>query len=189
MKALRASAPFEYVVGSVHDVDGCYVDYQPELTRELAQRLGGVDVLHARYFDSVTELVVALRPEVVGHIDLVRKFDGPDAGFSPAVQPHIERALEAVLACGGVLDVNCGAYRRGLSPVYPLPAILERACEMGIGVTLGDDGHGAHDVGVGLDACMRAIAAAGYGELRYLARRDGVVQWCRAPIDEVHPAR
>jgi histidinol-phosphatase (PHP family) len=189
MKQLRASAPFEYMVGSVHDIDGCYVDYKPEVTRALAERLGGVEVLQVRYFDAVAELVETLRPEVVGHLDLVRKFDGPGASFGPRVQPHIERALEAVRAHGGVLDVNCGAHRRGLSPVYPLPAILQRAQQMGIGVTLGDDGHGAHDVGVGLDACMHAIAAAGYRELRYLARRDGVVQWQSAAIEDVVPAR
>lgn len=189
MKQLRRAAPFEYIVGSVHDIDGSYVDYKPELTAELAQRLGGTDALHSRYFDAVTDSVQTLRPEVVGHIDLVRKFDGPNAAFGPAVRPHIEAALEAVRACGGVLDVNCGAHRRGLSPVYPLPEILMRAREMGIGVTLGDDGHGAHDVGVGLDACMRAIAAAGYKELRYLCRLDGVAQWRSAALDQVKPKR
>jgi histidinol-phosphatase (PHP family) len=189
MRALRQSAAFEYIVGSVHDVDGTYVDYKPEQTRELALQLGGREALHARYFEALTELVETLEPEVVGHIDLVRKFDGPSAGFSPSVYKHIERTLEAVRAHGGVLDVNCGAHRRGLSPVYPLPEILERACQMGIGVTLGDDGHGAHDVGVGLDACMQAIAAAGYRELRYLARLDGVAQWQTAAIEDVKPMR
>lgn len=187
MRALRASAPFEYIVGSVHDVDGRYVDYKPEVTAALAADLGGPEALHVRYFDAVTELVTELRPEVVGHLDLVRKFDGPGARFSPRVFAHIERALEAVRAAGSVLDVNCGAHRRGLSPVYPLPEILARACDMGIGVTLGDDGHGAHDVGVGLDASLRAIAAAGYRRVHYLARVDGAVQWCTAELSEVRP--
>ena len=51
---------------------------------------------------------------------------------------------------------------------------------MGIGVTLGDDGHGAHDVGVGLDACMRAIADAGYREVHYLTRDGGDTAQCAA---------
>ena len=84
MTALRASAPFDYVVGSVHDVDGTWVDYKPEITAQLADQLGGRDVLHARYFEALIELVQTLRPEIVGHLDLVRKFDGPSASFSPA---------------------------------------------------------------------------------------------------------
>ena len=189
MTALRRSAPFDYVVGSVHDVDGRYVDYKPALTAELAEQLGGRDALHLRYFDAVTELVETLRPEIVGHLDLVRKFDGPSASFSAPVMQRIERTLEAVAANGAVLDVNCGAARRGYSPVYPLPEILARACQMGIGVTLGDDSHGAHDVGVGLDACMAAIAAAGYRSVRYLAREDGRAIFRDAALADVRPAQ
>jgi histidinol-phosphatase (PHP family) len=189
MRELRRSAPFEYMVGSVHDVDGEFVDFKPEINAALAERLGGIEALQIRYFEALADLVQTLRPEIVGHIDLVRKFDGPDAAFSPRVYPHIERVLDAVKACGAHLDVNCGAHRRGLSPVYPLPPILELACRMGVGVTLGDDGHGAHDVGVGLEACVAAIAAAGYREIGYLTRRDGPVGWAHAPIESVHPAR
>ena len=189
MQQIRQSAPFEYIVGSVHDVDGRYVDYTPELTASIADDLGGREALHIRYFDAVTDLVETLQPEVVGHLDLVRKFDGPSASFSPRVFKHIERALEAVRACGGVLDVNCGAHRRGLSPVYPLPEILQRAQAMGVGVTLGDDSHGTTSVGVGLDACLQAIADAGYRELHYLARRDGTASWGTAALDDVRPAR
>jgi hypothetical protein len=94
-----------------------------------------------------------------------------------------------VRAAGALLDVNCGAHRRGLSPVYPLPSILARARQMSIGVTLGDDGHGAHDVGVGLDACMQAIAAAGYREVHYLARAGGRTHVRSAAIEQVRPTR
>lgn len=181
MRELRALAPFEYVIGSVHDVDGVWVDYKREVTEQLAEQVGGRARLQARYFDDVADMVRALKPEVVGHIDLVRKFEGESASIDPSAWPHLEAALEAVRDAGSALDVNCGASRRGLSPVYPLPAILKRAREMGVGVTLGDDGHGAHDVGVGLDGCMQAIAAAGYRELRYLARDEGGARGLSAP--------
>jgi len=194
MRELRALAPFEYVIGSVHDVDGVWVDYKREVTEQLAEQVGGRARLQARYFDAVADMVRALKPEVVGHIDLIRKFEGPDASIDPAAWPHLEAALEAVRDAGAALDVNCGAARRGLSPVYPLPAILKRAREIGVGVTLGDDGHGAHDVGVGLDACMQAITAAGYRELRYLARdQDGArglsspATWRSAATNDVRP--
>ncbi|MEM9488414.1 MAG: hypothetical protein AAGC55_04680, partial [Myxococcota bacterium] len=101
----------------------------------------------------------------------------------------IERALEAVRAAGSALDINASPSRRGTGPVYPAPDILARAQTMGIPVTLGDDSHGPDDVGVGLDACMRAISAAGYREVHYLTRRSGAVELVAAPIDEVRPAR
>jgi len=189
MLGLREEHGFDYCVGSVHDVSGRWVDVSEEDTRALAESRGGREALQAEYFDSLAELVDRLKPEVVGHIDLIRKFDGMDAQFGADVFQHIERALEAVAQAGSRLDVNCGAFRRGLSPVYPLPAILGRAREMGIGVTLGDDGHGVATVGVGLDESMRVIAAAGYDAVDHLERRDGAVRWVSAPIETVAPSR
>ncbi|MDD9965384.1 MAG: histidinol-phosphatase [Myxococcales bacterium] len=189
MQGLRAELAPDYIVGSVHDVEGTWVDFSPEMTRAAADAAGGFEALHVKYFEAVADLATRLQPQVVGHIDLVRKFDGEHAGFGPRAMAACERALEATRAVGAVLDVNPGAHRRGLSPIYPLPAILHRARAMGVGVTLGDDGHGPHDVGVGLDACMRAIAEAGYTEVCYFERRDGQVARATSPIEAVHPAR
>jgi histidinol-phosphatase (PHP family) len=187
MRELRASVQPDYIVGSVHDVDGEVIDFSPERTLAAAEAVGGVEELQKRYFAALADLVEQLRPEVVGHIDLIRKFDGAAPQFSAAVQRSIEHTLEVVKETQGVLEVNCATHRRGLGPVYPLPEILARAWRMGIGVTLGDDSHGAHDVGVGLDASMRAIAAAGYREVSYLAKPDGQVRWYKAAIEDVRP--
>jgi hypothetical protein len=60
---------------------------------------------------------------------------------------------------------------------------------MGVPVTLGDDSHGPDGVGVGLDACLEAIAAAGYREVHYLTRREGRVSLEQAWLEDVHPER
>lgn len=187
MLGLREQFNPDYIVGSVHDVDGMVIDYSKEVTLKAADAVGGMEALQLRYFDALADLVGTLRPEVVGHIDLIRKFDGPNPSFSETVHRRIDQVLEVVRSVGAVLEVNCATHRRGLGPVYPLVSILERARAMGVGVTLGDDSHGAHDVGVGLDASMKAIAEAGYREVSYLARVDGTVQLCRAPIESVGP--
>jgi histidinol-phosphatase (PHP family) len=187
MRGLREQVKPDYIVGSVHDVQGHVVDFSLEKTRSVADQLGGLEALQLLYFEAVIDLVSTLRPEIVGHIDLIRKFDGPAPSFGPRVMRRIDDALEAVRDAGSVLDINCATHRRGLGPVYPLPEILARACQLGIGVTLGDDSHGAHDVGVGLDASMRAIASAGYREVSYFARVAGSTELRTAKIDDVRP--
>lgn len=189
MSALRAEHEPDFIIGSVHDVDGIWVDMSPEVTAIAVEHCGGIEALQRKYFRALAELVTTLRPEIVGHLDLVRKFAGPHPEFSPAIMTEAEQTLEAVRAMGAVLDVNPGAYRRGLSPVYPMPKLLERARHMGIGVTLGDDGHGPHDVGAGLEACLAAIAAAGYQEVHYLSRDAGSVQWRTAALADVRPMK
>ncbi|MBS1165075.1 MAG: hypothetical protein H6R00_1100 [Proteobacteria bacterium] len=184
MLSLKNAHPFDYVVGSVHDIDGRWIDYSPQDTARLAEDLGGREALQLAYFRSVIDMVDRLRPDVIAHLDLVRKFEPPGFSFSVRVMKKIERLLEAIKASGGVIDVNCAASRNGYGPVYPLPQILSRAREMGIRATFGDDSHGVKTVGVGLGQSREAVCAAGYTEVSYLTRSRG---WQSAAIAEVRP--
>jgi len=189
MRTIRNDPRVEYVVGSVHTVDGACIDLTAERTALVAKQQGGVEALHHKYFNSVISMIEALRPDVVGHLDLIRKFDGHNPKFSNASKALIDRALEATRSVGGALDVNASPARKGTGPVYPMPEILERACRMEVAVTLGDDSHGPNDVGVGLESSVAAIRNAGYKTIRYLSRKDGVATWHDAPIDDVVRAK
>ena len=173
--------------GSVHDMDGRWLDVSPEQTLHAAEAAGGFEQLHLAYFDAVADLVAALKPEVVGHIDLVRKFEPAGFAFSKRVMTRVEQALQVVRDTGAVLDVNWGAWRRGYGPVYPLLEILRLAHRMGIGVTLGDDSHGVASVGVGLEASVAAIREAGYHEVQRLERSVDGVYWTPVSIAELRP--
>ncbi|NTG90992.1 histidinol-phosphatase [Agrobacterium rhizogenes] len=186
MMTVRDAYPFDYIVGSVHDICGRWVDFSPADTAVLTADLGGPEALQVAYFDAVTNMVESLRPDIVAHLDLVRKYEPAGFSFSARALRAIETTLEAIGTSGGVLDVNCAAFRNEYGPVYPLPQILERARAMGIRVTFGDDSHGAQTVGVGLDQSLAAIAAAGYETVAYLTRADG---WREAALDTLRPRR
>lgn len=186
MTGLRDAYPFDYIVGSVHDICGRWLDYSPAVKDALAADLGGTEALQIAYFDAVTTMVETLRPDIVAHLDLVRKYEPEGFCFSPRVSRTIDRTLEAIRAAASILDVNCAAFRNGYGPVYPLPQILERAQAMDIRVTLGDDSHGVETVGVGLVQSLAAIAAAGYQSVAYLTRADG---WREAALDTLIPRR
>ena len=190
MRGLRAGIPdLDYVIGSVHHVGDHCIDERPERTAEAAAAAGGSEELRRAYFELVARVASELRPEVLGHFDLIRKFEEPEFAFSRALWPAIEAALEAARAAGSALDVNASPFRRRGAPVYPLPAILERACAMGIPVTLGDDSHGPDDVGVGLEACVGAIGKAGYRHVHHWTRRSGALELVPVPLEEVRPRR
>lgn len=190
MHRVRAQHPFDFFVGSVHSVNGVYIDYKPELNEALSAELGGWGALCRAYFEQVAELVSTLKPSVAGHLDLIRRFRGDNVRFDASVWPSIERALEAVKASGALLEVNATPVRKSFGPVYPAPEILERACAMDVPVTLSDDSHGPELVGGALNACMAAIHAAGYQRVHYLSRggeRDGEVRVCSAALADVRP--
>lgn len=198
MNAIANQHPFDFFIGSVHSVGGVYVDYKPEITLALERDLDGWDNLCIAYFDEVAKLVETLRPPVVGHLDLVRRFKGHDFSFSERVWPSITRALEVVRSTGALMELNATPMRKGFGPVYPTSEILELAYQMNVPLTLADDSHGVPSVGGGLDACLRAAANAGYQTLHYLTRsprgvatpthHNPAIHCCAVALDDVRPA-
>ena len=75
MRAIRRSAPFDYIVGSVHSIGDTWIDLNVETSERAARENGGWEALRCSYFDRLAELVQTLRPEVVGHVDLIRRFE------------------------------------------------------------------------------------------------------------------
>lgn len=189
MQALRESGGFDFIVGSVHHLDGHAIDYGADVTAGLEIRLGGRDALDQAYFTAVAAMIEALSPEVVGHFDLVRKFRGDDLHFSELTWIAIERALLIAAEADAVLEVNCSPARRGSGPVYPCPEILQLARAIGVGVTLGDDSHGPGQVGQALEHSLAAIATAGYDHVACLHRGDDRIEQEFVPLADVSPRR
>ncbi len=191
MREIATQHAFDFNVGSVHSVNGIYIDYKAEVTTQLAEQLGSWEALSIAYFEQVAELVATLKPSIAGHLDLVRRFRGGAVQIAPSVWPAVTRALEAVKASGTLLEVNATPARKQFGPVYPAPEILRRAHAMEIPVTLSDDSHGPDVVGGALDECLRAIQLAGFDRVHYLSRggdAKGPVTVQSAPLDRVRPS-
>lgn len=149
-RALRERYSFDYIVGSVHWVDEIIIDYtRAEFDRAVAH-CGGLENLAVRYYETVAEMVERLRPEIVGHLDLVRKYAPDEPGVStPRVRAAAFAALDVIAGCGALLDVNTSGYRKGLGRPYPAPWLVHAAAQRGIRFTLGDDSHRPAEVGFG----------------------------------------
>ena len=173
MLAYREAGDFDYMVGSVHYVEEVSIDGPIEDFRRIRDGLGGLEALAVRYYETVAEMIDALRPEVVGHLDLLRKNAGPDAALDTrAIRRAADGALEAARACGAILDLNTAAYRKGLGTPYPAAWLVERAASMGIGFCFGDDSHGPAQVGAGIDDARDYLLANGVGEVTVLTRPE-----------------
>lgn len=151
---LMASGHFDYFVGSVHFVDGILIDGPLDLFQKAIDGAGGLEALAVRYYDTLTELIEALAPPVIGHFDLIRKnavqIDAR-AVESEAVKAAAVRALDAASTQDAILDLNVAGYRKGLDSPYPAPWLVTLARERGIGFCLGDDSHGPEQVGENIE--------------------------------------
>lgn len=162
MQAWRAAGGFVFAVGSVHYVRELQVDGPRPAFEVAIEELGGIEPLAVAYYDRVAQMVADLRPEVVGHLDLIRK-NGIHYGLqdTPSIEAAQDRALEAVRTYDGILDLNTAGWRKGLGTPYPGPALVRRAAAMGIPFCFGDDSHGPDDVGAGLDEARAYLLGLG----------------------------
>lgn len=169
---------FDYCVGSVHYVREHQIDGPPENWAKAVEALGGPEALAVYYYETVAEMVEALHPEVVGHLDLIKR-NAALAGFGdlPLDTPRIRRAaissLEAVRAHNGILDLNTAGWRKGLGEPYPAPWLVEQARTMGVPFCFGDDSHRTDQVGAGLEEARLYLLRYGVASITVLAREPG----------------
>ncbi|KAI0390374.1 Polymerase/histidinol phosphatase-like protein, partial [Xylariaceae sp. FL0594] len=130
----------DYFIGSLHHVNGIPIDFDKEYYARARDSVtgartgvqGGIDMaeqsMYERYYDEQYQMLVGLRPRVVGHFDLVRLMStdpGRDVRRWDAVWERIVRNLTFVASYGGLLECNTSALRKGLDEPYPCRAIAE----------------------------------------------------------------
>jgi histidinol-phosphatase (PHP family) len=193
MQAYRAatlpdgSPVFDYCVGSVHYVNEQQIDGPVENYLKAIEVFGSLEALAVRYYETIAEMVEALRPDVVGHFDLMKRnlrLGGytPDDLETPRIHAAAENALEAVHAHGAILDLNTAGWRKGLGEPYPAPPFLQRAHEMGIGFCFGDDSHRIREVGAGVIEAREYLLQNGVPTVTVLTREDGTVVRRTVPL-------
>lgn len=121
--------PYDFFMGSIHHVGGIPIDYDQEAYDRAKHQAGGTDEqLFERYFDEQFDMLQALKPPVVGHLDLIRlkssNFD-LDWQILPSVWSKILRNLDFIASYGGILEINTAALRKGMAEPYPKSEICQ----------------------------------------------------------------
>ena len=183
MRSLRARHGFDYIVGSVHHVNAISIDESAAVYREAVDSCGGFEAFGETYYGAVERMIEDLRPEVVAHLDLLKRHAPADVDLAaPRIRKAALRALDAARARRCILDLNAAAWRKGLAEPYPAPWLVESARARGIPFCFGDDSHGPDQVGFGIERARHYLLAHNVGEICALARRDGALERRAIPL-------
>lgn len=150
--------PFDYVIGSVHMLgDWIFDDPRQE------KRYGDVDIdeLYVEYLEAEKEMVATGLYDIVGHADLVKKFD---KRASVDLVPHYRDLLSRMKEVGVCFEVNTAGLRWPVGEIYPEPDFVRLGAEMGVPVTLGSDSHCPEDVGRDFGLALELLRESGYAE-------------------------
>jgi len=156
-----ASLTPDYIIGSIHNVvkNGlrCPVDHAPDLLKKgIDEAFAGnpIDFVRA-YFAQEREMAASFDFDVVGHPDLVRKFNTKHPYFDESAPWYLEElrlTADAIAASGKIVEVNTGAISRGwLSDAYPSPFFRKLLRERGVKFILSSDAHSATAIDCAFD--------------------------------------
>ena len=147
---------YDYIIGSVHHVEreGIYIPVDGDrrlIEAEVARLFGGDYLAYAReYYEQMYTLKEKTDCDIVGHFDLLTKYNEDGSMFDEASASYRDAALsalEAVLKQDLLIEINTGAISRGYRKTpYPAPFILKYIAEKKGRVILNSDSHAADTV-------------------------------------------
>lgn len=169
---------FDYIIGSVHFVPAhpgmMAADYSEQYTRQMLELVWKNDFLaYARdYWNEVARLADRPEVDIVGHVDLLMKYNEGEKMFpfeDPAYLALAKEAIEKLIAAGKILEVNTGAISRGCrTEPYPHISLLKFIHDKGGKITLTSDCHARENLDCGFDAAKQLIRQAGFTEIQML---------------------
>jgi histidinol-phosphatase (PHP family) len=167
-RELVARAPFDFVIGSVHWLDGWGFDFvgHEECLAEWRRR--DTREVYARYFALLAQAAESRLFDVLGHADLVKIM-----GFHPEEPWHelADEAVAAIAAAGVAVEVNTAGLRKPVGEMYPGAWLLRRLREGGVPVTIGSDAHLPEDCGRDFDRAVALLRSCGYEEYSVFRER------------------
>lgn len=171
LRELLSRYPFDYIIGSIHFLDdwdfthpiyAC--DYQ---NRDLKQ-------LFRRYFALVEEVCRSGLFDLIGHIDVIKKF-----GFFPDedLEQYWRKTASVLKETGTCLELNTAGRDAPVGEFYPHRRLLELCFEQGVAVTIGSDAHAPEQVGRHFPEAETLLKEIGFREIAvFTNRRRGALK-------------
>ena len=161
------TACYEYVIGSVHYISAerqlFAIDDTPDILREGVERYFANDFYKAaeKYFETVSDVVRKTGADIIGHFDLISKFNEKEHMFDEQHPRYIaawKKAIDKLLPEGKLFEINTGAVSRGWrSMVYPSLEMIAYINKKGGRFILSSDSHSKDTIGYGFEKAAELL--------------------------------
>lgn len=149
---------FDFIILSIHQVD------DKEFWTQDFQKGKTQKQYNERYYEEMLNVVKNYKDySVLGHMDLITRYD--KAGIYPfeKIKPMIEEILKIVIADGKGIELNTSHHRYHLKDTTPSMEILKLYSELGGNIiTLGSDSHKPEHLGTYMQEAKTILKALGF---------------------------
>ncbi len=164
--------PWDYLIGSVHYVSRTWAIDNPAQVSEWRQH-EPLEVWK-RYFERLTQATASGLFDIIGHVDLCKKFCFYPAGDRAGLAREF---LQEASARGVAIELNTAGLRKDCHEIYPSLEILRMAAGLGVPITFGSDAHAPEEVGLNFRQAVQVARRAGYRSYcRFTRRRKEICE-------------
>lgn len=170
----------DFLIGSVHflyngekELDKVLaVDNTPAILMDGLKRIYKDDAkkLICHYFECERQMLDECNFSIIGHADLIRKFNGKIHFFDENeswYKEQVKLTAHAIKKAGVIAEVNTGALSRGYDCIYPSDYFLSLLYEEGVPVMINSDAHDSKNLDYAFELALKKVREAGYTELAY----------------------
>lgn len=142
---------FDYVIGSVHYLKRNGIYYPIDESREAFLKMvregfsGDFNAMAEKYYSLESDVVKKTGADIIGHFDLITKFNEGDCLFDTGCERYVEAwkgAVDRLLQHDVPFEINTGAISRGYRKTpYPAPDMIEYIKQKKGRLMLSSDAH------------------------------------------------
>ncbi|WP_347488342.1 histidinol-phosphatase HisJ family protein [Desulfoscipio sp. XC116] len=162
LKKILGRYQFDYVLGSVHFIDGWGFDNPAYLDK---YKHIDIDGLFRQYFSLVRQAARSGLFNVLAHPDLIKKFGYRPQGDLREVYDKTARTFAEAGVCA---EVNTAGLRVPAREIYPALGLLQACRNYAVPVTTGSDAHEPGQVGYQFKSVRYFLQKAGYAKVLFL---------------------
>ncbi|HEY3299026.1 MAG TPA: histidinol-phosphatase HisJ family protein [Armatimonadota bacterium] len=178
LATVLSSQPFDYVIGSVHIINGFPVDGSIDDWKPLGQKER--DEANRTYWIRIREMAESGLFDIAGHLDLCKKF-----ALYPSIDlsAEIEAALDAISVSGMSVELNTAGWYMPCGEEYPNTSILRGCLKRNIPILVSADAHVPENLVRGYGRAYNLLKEIGFTEMVSYAGRQKFP--CEIPSGEM----
>lgn len=180
----------DFFIGSIHTIgkmrNGLMadIDYTPEIFEAGIKDCfdGSVSAFVRRYYESLGNMALTIQPDIIGHMDIIKKNNADNRFFDdqePWYQEAAGTCLDKIKASGSIIEVNTGGMiRYGDRCLYPERWLMETILEKEIPITLNGDSHTTEGICYAYEEVLTLLKKVGFKAI--MVRKKG--SWAQESI-------
>lgn len=162
--------PFDYIIGSVHFVNVAdqyfAVDMDKNTTEKIVELCKDFLTYAKVYYNEVKKLATMNEVDIVGHVDLLTKFNEDESFICFNDSDYLMLAKECIdelIQANKIFEVNTGAIARGYRKTpYPHKLLLEYINQKGGKIILNSDCHNRFKLDCNYKESLELIKECGF---------------------------